>query len=111
MNREDVVTVLLDGSVDLGTTLGEILGDFDDSHEMVRIAVAALKVTDDLQAVSTALTGCGLHPFSLLCSGGADLQAWITENPDREKRFYANQRCFPKPCVLARGCGTTCPTD
>lgn len=96
MSREDVVTVLLDGSVDLGTTIGEILGDFDDSQEMVRIAVATLKVTDDLQAVSTALTGCGLHPLSLLCSGGADLQTWIKGNPERERGFYANQRW---PCT------------
>jgi hypothetical protein len=88
MSLEDVVAMLLDGS----TGLGEILGDFQDHHEMVRIAVAALKVTDDLQAVSEAMTARGLHPLSLLCSGGADLQAWITENPDREKRFYANQR-------------------
>jgi hypothetical protein len=76
MSLEDVVAMLLDGS----TGLGEILGDFQDHHEMVRIAVAALKVTDDLQAVSEAMTARGLHPLSLLCSGGADLQAWITEN-------------------------------
>lgn len=72
--------------------LAEILKEFNDPHEAIRIAAAILRFTEDLKLVSTALVERGIHPLSLVTDGDEDLQKWITSENHHGWRFHARGR-------------------
>lgn len=92
LSLAESVPMLLAGSRDPQVSLEEVLADFQEPADMLRVAAAAALVTEDLKLVSTALVARGVHPLSLLLNHGIDIQRWIMNDVAAAWRFHHRWR-------------------
>lgn len=92
MSLGEGVQALLTGTSGPSVSIEDILADSRDPLDMLHLAAAALRATEDLKLVSAALAAQGIHPLSLLLGHDADIQRWIMSDEGEAWRFHHRWR-------------------
>lgn len=93
MPHADALGGLLEGALGRPVGLAEVLLEFQDPRQALRIAREAALLTGDLEGTCAALVARGIHPMSLLLGGDPGFHPWVGGG-DYAGRFHGSGAPF-----------------